>query len=328
MRHRRESHLKIPRQKLLVSPLQPITSAMRTILSVLVVAGAVAVPAAAQSLPNEIIGHRIPVPGPKVDGTTESLSEVERELVDALATQQQAERLLQYGISHHAGATDEIKARVGSWRGTITFTDSMSTLLDVARNGADLRVRAAAIEIELACFNIAKSAAQVDTLVDQIAAGPANARLAIYILGLLGNRSIAVDRIHTELRALTRHDDETVRLQAYAAIANLGTDDSVPDLLAGFRFDASSNVRINGGGCGLAHCGMLTRAQRMLAIPGLLEMVEDPNLDATLRVYGYRALREITDEPLPDDAGQWRQWYVEKGAETIAKFRRLDGPGA
>jgi hypothetical protein len=299
---------------------------MRTILPVVIVAALLPAPAASQSAPNEIIGHRLPVPGDKVDGTTARLSEVERELVDALPPQRQAERLLQYAISHHVGATDEIKARVATWRGVITMTEAASTLLDVARNGADLRVRAAAIEIELAIFNLAKNASQVDTLLEQIAANPRDSRLAIYQLGLLGNRSVAVDRIHGQLRELAKSDDDMARYQAYAAIANLGTDDSVPDLLAAFRFDASPMVRIDAGGCGLAHCGMLTRAQRMLAVPGLIEMVEDPNLDAALRVYGYRALREITDETLPDEPQPWRDWYSAKGAQTVEKFRRLDRP--
>jgi HEAT repeat protein len=299
---------------------------MRTILRTAILIAAFGAPAAAQSVPNEVIGHRIPVPGVKVDGTTASLSEVERELVEALPPQKQAERLLQYAISHQVGATDEIKARVSRWRGLVSMSDAMSTLLDVARNGADLRVRAAAIEIELACFNIAKSTEQVDTLLERIAAHPKDSRLAIYELGLLGNRSVGVERIHAALRELAKSDEEIVRYQAYAAIANLGTDDSVPDLLAAFRFDASLMVRIDGGGCGLAHCGMLTRAQRMLAIPGLIEMVEDRNLDATLRVYGYRALREITDENLPDEPQPWREWHATKGAETLERFRRIQGP--
>jgi hypothetical protein len=51
---------------------------------------------------------------------------------------------------------------------------------------------------------------------------------------------------------------------------------------------------------------MLTRAERMLAIPGLIEMVEDKALDRLDVTYGYRTLREITDETLPDNAPQWR----------------------
>jgi hypothetical protein len=303
-----------------------VCSHYRVILRLAILIALLPTHVAAQSLPNEIIGNRIRVPGSSVDGTTANLSEVERELVEALAPQQQAERLLQYAISHHVGATDAIKARVAGWRGVLSMTAAMATLLDVARNGSDLRVRAAAIEIELASLNIAKTTEQVETLLTQIAAGPKNARLAIYTLGQLGNRGVATDRIHAELRVLARADDELVRYQAYAAIANLGTDESVADLVSAFHHDPSSHVRINGGGCGLAHCGMLTRAQRMLAIPGLLEMVDDGSLDATLRIYAYRALREITDETLPDDPLRWREWYSARGAETLEKFRRMQAP--
>ena len=299
---------------------------MHTLARVLILAAlAPAAPSAAQSLPNEIIGHKIRVPGDRVEGTTEKLSEVERLIVEALPPQQQAERLLQYAISHHVGATDEIKARVRDWRGVITTSPAMATLLDVARNGADLRVRAAAIEIELAAANIAKTAGQVDALLARIAESPKDARWETYMLGLLGNRGVETDRIHTELRALTHADVDIVRYQAYAAIANLGTDESVADLVTAFHHDPSAMVQIDGGGCGLAHCGMLTRAQRMMAVPGLLEMVEDKALDSTIRTYAYRALREITDENLPDEAPKWREWYATKGAETLERFRKIEG---
>lgn len=278
----------------------------------------------AQSAPGEIAGHKVPVPGEMVEGTTAKLSEVEAEMVAHMPPQPQAERLLQYAISHHVGATDEIKVRVRGWRGAIKSTPSLETLLDVARNGNDLRVRAAAIEIELATMNMAKTAAQVDALLRSIAMSPKDARQEIYILGMLANRGVETDRIHSELRLLTSSEEDVVRYQAYAAIANIGTDETVRDLLDGFHHDASSAVRIDGGGCGLAHCGMLTRAQRMLAIPGLIEMVEDGALDAVDVSYGYRALREITDETLPDNAQLWREWYAVHGAETTDKFRRFE----
>jgi hypothetical protein len=279
---------------------------------------------AAQTAHGEIGGHRIPVRGETVEGTTAKLSEVEAELVAAMAPQGQAERLLQYAISHHAGATDDIRARVKRWRGTIAFTPSLETLLDVARNGADLRVRAAAMEIELAALNIAKTAAQVDVLLVETAVSPEDRRQDIYILGCLANRGIETDRILHELRRLTHSDQDVVRLQAYAAIANIGTDDTVRDLVDAFHHDPSSTVRIDGGGCGLAHCGMLTRAQRMLAIPGLIDMVEDRALDARHVSFGYRALREITDERWPDNARLWRDWYAAHGAETTEQFRRFE----
>jgi hypothetical protein len=245
-------------------------------------------------------------------------------MVAGMPPQGQAERLLQYAISHHVGATDEIKARVDGWRGAIESTPSLETLLDVARNGDDLRVRAAAIEIELAAMQIAKTSAEVDALLGPISASPLDARHEIYVLGLLANRGVETDRILYELRVLTHSDEYLVRYQSYAAIANIGTDETVGDLVEGFHHDPSFAVRINGGGCGVAHCGMLTRAQRMLAVPGLIEMVGDKALAKADVSYAYRALREITDETLPDDARQWRDWYAVHGAETTDRFRRFE----
>ena len=206
----------------------------------LVCAALVAI-AAAQPRPvlaqtsGEIGGYRIPAPGEKVEGTTARLSEVEAEMVARMTPQGQAERLLQYAISHHVGATDDPKARAKGWRGAIAFTPALETLLDVARNGDDLRVRAAAIEVELAALNIARTPAQVETLLGQIAAAPKDARQAIFILGDLANRGVETDRIHNELRVLTRSEHELVRFQAYAAIAQIGTNETVQDLVDAFH---------------------------------------------------------------------------------------------
>lgn len=278
---------------------------------------------AAQSAPGEIIGHKIPVPGARVEGTTAKLSEVEAAMVERLPPQQQAERLLQYAISHHIGATDEIKRRVKGWLGKIAQTPSLDTLVEVAINGDDLRVRAAAWEVQLAAFNVAKTTDQVETLLREIQPNPKDAAHQIWMLGLLANRGVETDRIHNELRVLMHASDDGVRLRAVEAIAFIGTDATVPDLVEAFHHDASFSVRIQGGGCGLAHCGMLTRAQRMQAVPGLIEMVEDTQLDPATLPYGYRALREITDETLPDDARQWRTWYAAHGIEATEKFRKL-----
>jgi hypothetical protein len=282
-------------------------------------------PLAAQTVPGEIAGHKLRVPGERVEGTTAKLSEVEAEMVARLPPQGQAERLLQYAISHHVGATDEIKARVKGWRGQIKQSDALTTLEDVALNGPDLRVRAAVIEIDLAIDNIAKTRVQVDALLQQIHANPIDSRRPIWLLGLLANRGVETERIHDELRALMHFaGDPLVRFQAVYAISYIGTDATVQDLVDAFHHDPSQTVRIDGGGCGLAHCGMLTRAQRMQAIPGLLDMAEDAQLDRTMAVYAYRALREITDETWPDDSRQWRTWYAAHGAATTERFRKFE----
>ena len=140
----------------------------------------------AQDMPGEIIGQKLPVPGKPVHGTTSQLSEVERDMVDHMAPQQQAERLLQYAISHHRGATDEIKARVRQWRGQIKQTDSLVTLMDVAMNGDDLRVRAAVFEIDLAVANLAKTSDQADALLQLAESDPTACGILHLVLGSSG----------------------------------------------------------------------------------------------------------------------------------------------
>jgi hypothetical protein len=214
------------------------------------IASALGPGAVAQSQPGEIIGHKLPVPGEPVQGTTDQLSEVEREMVDRLEPQPQAERLLQSAISHHRGATDEIKARAKRWRGQIKMTDSMRTLMDVALNGDDLRVRAAVYEIDLAIANYAKTTEQAEALIQVAEGDPANAELAIWYLGFLANRGVETGRIHSKLRAWAQSGNEQVRLRAVSAIADIGSDDTVPDLVRAFHYDPSFRVRIDGAGCG------------------------------------------------------------------------------
>jgi hypothetical protein len=288
-----------------------------------VCAALISVMASGQSMPGEIVGQRLPVPGRPVSGTTSQLSEVERDMVDHMPAQQQAERLLQYAISHHRGATDEIKARVKQWRGQIKQTDSLVTLMDVAMNGDDLRVRAACFEIDLAVANLPKNTESADTLLQLAESDPQRAEFSIWYLGRLANRGVEVDRIHSQLRVWARSENEPIRLRAVSAIADIGTDDTVPDLVEAFHHDPAFRVRIDAAGCGLAHCGMLTRAQRMESVPGLIEMVEDKKLDAETVKYGYRALREITDQELGDEPALWREWYAAHGAETTERFRQF-----
>lgn len=276
-----------------------------------------------QSMPGEIVGQRLPVPGRPVSGTTSQLSEVEREMVDHLPAQQQAERLLQYAISHHRGATDEIKVRVKQWRGQLKQTDSLVTLMDVAMNGDDLRVRAACFEIDLAVANLPKNSETAETLLQLAESDPQRTEFSIWYLGRLANRGVEVDRIHAQLRVWSHSESEPVRLRAVSAIADIGTDDTVPELVEAFHHDPAFRVRIDAAGCGLAHCGMLTRAQRMQSVPGLIEMVEDKKLDAETVKYGYRALREITDQDVGDEPALWREWYAANGAETTEGFRQF-----
>ena len=65
---------------------------------------------------------------------------------------------------------------------------------------------------------------------------------------------------------------------------------------------------------------MLTREQRMKAVPGLIELGEDPSLNEITRSWVYQALREIADVSLPNDPGTWRNWYSAHGLEKSREF--------
>jgi len=284
---------------------------------------AVAAAAHAQSVPNEITGHKLPLPGEKVEGTTAKLSEVEAEMVAHMGPQEQSERLLQYAVSHHIGATDEIKRRAPEWRGKLALSEKMSAMLDTAVNGDDLRVRAAALEVELAIANVEKTEAEADRLIDRVRKDPKQALSEIFLLGALANRGVASEKIFGELK-IWMHDPTSVdvRFWAVSAISSIGKDETVPELVWVFHYDPSDYVRVSAGGCGLAHCGMLTRAQRMQSIPGLIELVRDKKVDANTVKHGYRALREITDVNIGDDAAAWAEWFAVHGPATTEKFRR------
>jgi hypothetical protein len=75
-------------------------------------------------------------------------------------------------------------------------------------------------------------------------------------------------------------------------------------------------------GCSLAKSGMLTRAQRMKSVPGLIDLAQDDSLNTTARTWVYQALREITNQPLPNDAGTWRSWYEKSVAQRTQEFRQ------
>src|SRR5947209_7668025 len=133
----------------------------------------------------------------------------------------------------------------------------------------------------------------------------------------------ATDRIHEWLASRLHDKDQQTRFWAVEGLAHIGTDDTIKNFLDVLRNDPSMEVRERAG-CSMAKSGMLTREQRMKAVPGLLELTDDPALNATTRLWVYQALREITDENLPNDPATWRNWYSSKGAERTREFKQAD----
>jgi HEAT repeat protein len=237
------------------------------------------------------------------------LSEHEIEVLDKMAPQSQAELLLERSINHYNGANDQIAGRVEGWRGKIKLDDRLNNLFMTALNSDDLRVRAAAVEVDIAARNLEKSPATVDRLEPDARYAEQGPRAnALWDIGLLGNRGVEPDRA-TQILLSSIHDSNVnVRYWAVEALSYLGTDETITPLLEVFHDDGSPMIRERAA-CGLAQSGMLSERQRRTAVPRLLDFAEDQSLDAETRKWVYQALRDITGQSLPHDAAAWRNWY-------------------
>jgi HEAT repeat protein len=237
------------------------------------------------------------------------LSEHEIEDLDKMPSQSQAELLLERSINHYKGANEEIDHRVARWRGDIELNQKLNGLFTTALNSDDLRVRAAAIEIDLAARNLEKTSAEVDELEPAARNGQQGPRAnALWDIGLLGNRGVAPDRAADILLASIHDDNVNIRYWAVEGLAYLGTDAVINPLLDAFHNDPSSMIRERAA-CGLAQSGMLREKQRRSAVPKLLDYADDPALDEQTHSWVFQALRDITGQSLPHDAAAWRNWY-------------------
>jgi hypothetical protein len=282
-------------------------------------------PAAPQTAPapKPQSGEELPVPGRPVPADHGKLSEHNIEWLQTQPPQSQMEFLLGAAVNHDVGATSVIAQMVEGWHGKLHRTERWENLQDTALYSNDLRVRAAAIEINLAVRNLAKTEDAADRLIESAEKFPGNRPYAAWELGMLANRGIEKERIH-ELLAEWIHDkSQQTRFWSVEGLAHLGSDDTIPNFLDVFRNDPSLEVRERAG-CSLAKSGMLTREQRMKAVPGLIELGDDPSLDPTTRNWVYQALREITNVNLPNDPATWRNWYSTHGVEKAHEFGKGD----
>jgi HEAT repeat protein len=175
-----------------------------------------------------------------------------------------------------------------------------------------LRVRGAALDIYLAGNNLPKRSETAETLIRQIQDEPESRPWALFMLGALGNRGIETYRAFTTLMDHRHDPDEQTRFWAIEGLAALGIDETLAPLLDTFRTDPSPAVRERGA-CSLAQSGMLTREQRLRAVPDLLRMMDDPTLDATTRGWVFQALRDITGTAIGPDPATWRTWWAQHG---------------
>jgi hypothetical protein len=237
------------------------------------------------------------------------LSEHEIETLDGMPPQSQAELLLERSINHFEGSNEQIAARVGKWTGQIKIHERLNSLFMIALNSNDLRVRAAAIEINLAGRNHEINAASIDRLEPDARTGEQGPRAnALWDIGLLGGRGVEPTRAAQILLASLHDDNVNIRYWAVEGLAYLGTDETIEPLLQVFHDDPSPMIRERAA-CSLAQSGMLNEKQRRSAVPRLLDFAADQSLDATTRTWVFQALRDITGKTLPHDAAAWREWY-------------------
>ena len=238
------------------------------------------------------------------------LSDHEIEEIAALPAQQQAERLLERAVNHYEGALELIGKSVDSWYGQLELQGQLSSLLTTALNSNDLQVRGASLEIELAAYNLAKRSESSERLIERIHSEPGARPWALWMLGVLGNRGVEARKAFVTLMDYRHDPDEQTRYWAVEGLSMLGTSETLAPLLDAFRNDPSPLVRERGG-CSLAQSGMLTRAQRLHAVPDLLKMTDDQTLDAATRSWVFQALRDITGATLSSDPSTWRSWWSQ-----------------
>jgi len=258
---------------------------------------------------------------PPTDNQPEAAA-VDLDDVTALVPQSQAERLLDRAMHGSESSLAQIGARADAWRGHIAETSNLFDLVRRALASDDLRLRSAAVEVDLAANGLSKSTQSVDRLQLQLRLHPESRTWTLWRLGALGNRGVEAGTVLATLIRYARDPQETTRYWAVEGLAALGTDASIRPLLDVLRTDASPKVR-RSAALNLAQSGMLTPQQRLSVVPELLNFLDDDSLDTTTRGLVYATLRGITGEALGNDANAWRKWWATHDAPAPRKRSTL-----
>jgi hypothetical protein len=226
-----------------------------------------------------------------------------------LPPQQQAERLLERAVHDDQSSLELLREKVDGWRGHIRNTDGLFDLVLAALNSRDLRVRTAAVDVDLAANNLSKSPESVTRLIRQLQRDPARRGMALWRLGSLGNRGVEPERVLNSLLSYAHDPIEHTRYWAVEGLAMLGNDATIGPLLNLLTRDPSPRVRERAASS-LGQSGLLTREERLAAVPHLLNFADDDSLNTTTRELVYGTLRVITGAALGNDANAWRAWWA------------------
>lgn len=237
---------------------------------------------------------------------------VNPENIDQLQPQKQAERLLELAVGNSDDAVDQISSRVDSWQGKLVWDSQMASLTTAALNSNDMRVRESGIQVELAAYGLHKNSASLEYLLKTAQSRDHAQKIwALWALGLIANRGVEPDRIAQALSLHLQDSDVDSRRWSVDGLALIGGNLTIPLLLAAMHNDSSAIVRQEAA-CALAQSGMFTQAQRMSAVPHLLNFTDDPSLDSQTHRWAFQALGDITGQHLPNDPLAWRNWYENR----------------
>jgi HEAT repeat protein len=234
----------------------------------------------------------ITIEGDPIPASPAVISSHDVDALDSLPPQAQAERLLERAINHYDGAAALIAKSIDGWRGKIAMEGALNGLFMTALDSNDLRVRAAAVELYLAAYDIGKTPEALDRIMARCDRKADARPHELFVVGLLGNRGVDPQRALDYLLRWGGDPDDDTRHWAVEGIAMLGTDESIAPLLRFFHDDPSPFIRERAA-CGLAQHGMLDARQRREAIPELVRFVDDPELDEKTRGWAVQALQDI-----------------------------------
>lgn len=229
--------------------------------------------------------------------------------LNRLPPQQQVERLLERAMQNDAASLDLLQEKVDGWRGHLKNTDQLFDLVLAALNSRNLRVRTVAVDVDLAANNLRKSPESVTRLIQQLRRDPATRGMALWRLGSLGNRGVEPEVVLSSLLNYAHNPSEHTRYWAVEGLAMLGNDTTIDPLLDLLAHDPSPKVRERAASS-LGQSGLLTREERLAAVPHLLNLADDDSLATTTRELVYGTLRVITGVALGNDANAWREWWA------------------
>jgi hypothetical protein len=241
--------------------------------------------------------------------------------LDRLPVQQRAERLLAAAMQGDQGSLNLLRDNVDGWRGHLKSTERLFDMVLSALNSRDLRVRSAAIDVDLAANNLSKTPQSVARLQQEMQEDPAGIGMCLWRLGALGNRGVEPEKVFNSLLLYMRSRNEHTRYWAVEGLGMLGNNATIDPLLTTMAHDVSPRVR-ELAASSLGHAGMLTREERMGAVPTLLNFADDDSLSAATRELVYGTLRMITGAELGNDPGAWREWWANHDPARVKPRQR------